>query len=77
LWSGGDDGTASVLAEVDGELATVALAATGNYLLAVDQDLVLLDPRTNTTGVPVRLAADGTRCTDGAVDAAGRFRIVR
>lgn len=75
LWSGGVDGSARVLAEVDGDLAAVALAADGNYLLAVDQDLVLLDPASSTTGAPVRLAADGTRCNDGAVDAAGRFWI--
>lgn len=75
LWSGDTDGTASVLADIDGQLATVALAAGGHYLLAVDRGLTIFDPTSSTTGASLRLTGHETRCNDGAVDVAGRFWI--
>lgn len=73
LWTARPGGEPRLLIEVDGDLASVALAKDGRYLLAVDRDIVRFDPRTATLGDRHPLAALGTRCNDGAVDAAGRL----
>lgn len=73
LWSARPADEPRLLLEVDGDLACVTLASNGRYLLAVDRDIVRFDPVTATLDEPLPLAAAGTRCNDGAADAAGRL----
>jgi sugar lactone lactonase YvrE len=73
LWAARAGGDPHVVIEVDGALASVALASGGGYLLAVDRDIVRFDPHAATLRDRQTLAVLGTRCNDGAVDSAGRL----
>lgn len=75
LWSGPPGGEPRIVVAVDGALAAVALGPDSTYLLAIDTDVARFDPDTRAMHVLDRIAAEGTRLNDGAVDSAGRWWI--
>lgn len=75
LWSGPPGGPARVVVTVDGDLAAVALGPDSAYLLAIDTDVMHFHPETGAMRMVDRVAVDGTRLNDGAVDSSGRWWI--